>query len=65
MMLVLSRKAQQKIFIGNPPNQIEVMVCSIYGGKVRLGIVAPKDVPIHRQEVFDKVAVANREAPTA
>lgn len=48
-MLVLSRKEDEKIIIGD---SITLMVVSIQGDKVRLGIDAPKDVSIHREEVY-------------
>lgn len=48
-MLVLSRKAEQEIVIGN----CRVRVLSIQGGRVRLGLEAPTDVPVHRTEVLD------------
>ncbi|MCA9079024.1 MAG: carbon storage regulator CsrA [Planctomycetaceae bacterium] len=48
-MLVLSRKQDEKIIIGD---SITLMVVSIQGDKVRLGIDAPKDVSIHREEVY-------------
>ncbi len=48
-MLVLSRKQDEKIIIGD---SISLMVVSIQGDKVRLGIEAPKEVTIHREEVY-------------
>jgi carbon storage regulator len=51
-MLVLSRKKNESIVINN---DITVTVVEIRGDKVRLGIVAPKDVPVHRQEVYDAI----------
>lgn len=51
-MLVLSRKLNEKIVIGD---NIVIDVVEIQGNKVRLGIVAPKEVPVHRQEVFDAI----------
>jgi len=51
-MLVLSRKKNESIVIDN---NITVTVVEIRGDKVRLGIVAPKEVPVHRQEVFDAI----------
>lgn len=47
-MLVLSRKRDEKVVIGG---SVEVTVVEIRGDKVRLGIEAPKDVPVHREEV--------------
>ncbi len=51
-MLVLSRKKNESIVINN---DITVTVVEIRGDKVRLGIVAPRDVPVHRQEVYDAI----------
>lgn len=51
-MLVLTRKKDEKIVIGD---NITLMVIDIRGDKVRLGIDAPRDVPVHRQEVYDAI----------
>lgn len=51
-MLVLSRKKDEKIMIGD---SITLMVIEIRGDKVRLGIEAPKDVAVHREEVYDAI----------
>jgi carbon storage regulator len=51
-MLVLSRKKDEKIIIGD---NITVMVIEIRGDKVRLGIEAPKEITVHRQEVYDAI----------
>jgi carbon storage regulator len=51
-MLVLSRKKNESIVINN---DILITVVEIRGDKVRLGIVAPKDVPVHRQEVYEAI----------
>jgi carbon storage regulator len=51
-MLVLSRKKNESIVINN---DVVVTVVVIRGDKVPLGIVAPKEVPVHRQEVFDAI----------
>ena len=52
-MLVLSRKKDESIVINN---EITIVVVEIRGDKVRLGIEAPKDVPVHRREVFEAIA---------
>jgi len=49
-MLILSRKLNEQIVIGD---QIVITVVAIRGGNVRLGIDAPKDVPVHRQEIYE------------
>ena len=51
-MLVLSRKKNESIVINN---DITVVVVEIRGDKVRLGIEAPKEVPVHRREVYDAI----------
>jgi carbon storage regulator len=58
-MLVLSRKKNESIVINN---DIIITVVEIRGDKVRLGIEAPKDVPVHRQEVYE--AIHGVKAPT-
>ena len=58
-MLVLSRKKNETIIINN---DIVITVVEIRGDKVRLGIEAPKDVPVHRQEVYE--AIHGVKAPT-
>jgi carbon storage regulator len=59
LMLVLTRKANQSIMIGDT---IEVSVLSVLGEKVRLGIQAPRDVPVFRKEVFLEIQAQNLEA---
>jgi carbon storage regulator len=51
-MLVLSRKKNEAIVINS---DIVITVVEIRGDKVRLGIVAPKDVPVHREEVYEAI----------
>ncbi len=58
-MLVLSRKPHETIRIGN---DIVITVISIEGGVVKLGIVAPQPVPVHRGEVYDRILEENRLA---
>lgn len=61
-MLVLTRKLQQSIMIGE---EIEIVVLEIRGEQVRLGIKAPKNVSVHRKEVFDQIRDENVEATQA
>ena len=51
-MLVLSRKQRQRIMIGDG---VIVEVVEIRADKVRLGIVAPKEIPVHREEIYDAI----------
>ena len=59
-MLVLSRKKNESIVINN---DITIVVVEIRGDKVRLGVEAPKEVPVHRREVYD--AIHRQDSPDA
>lgn len=58
-MLVLSRHRDESIIIAD---NIVVTVVDVRGDKVRLGIEAPSEVPVHRQEVFDAIQRENQQA---
>lgn len=58
-MLVLSRQRDESIMIGD---NVQITVVDIRGDKVRLGIVAPNEIPVHRKEVFDAIQRENRKA---
>ncbi len=58
-MLVLTRKVHQSIMIGD---SIEVVVLEVRGEQVRIGIRAPKTVPVHRKEIFEQIQSENEEA---
>jgi carbon storage regulator len=58
-MLVLSRHRDESIIIAD---NIVVTVVDVRGDKVRLGIEAPSEIPIHRQEVFDAIQRENQKA---
>ena len=57
-MLVLSRKKNESIVINN---DITIVVVEIRGDKVRLGVEAPKEVPVHRREVYDAIKKSEAE----
>ena len=57
-MLVLTRKKNERIRIAG---NIEVTVLEIRGGKVRLGIECPSEIPVHREEVLDRIQKEERE----
>jgi len=59
-MLVLSRKKNESIVIND---QIIIVVVEIRGDKVRLGIEAPKDVPVHRREVYEAIKNQQKALP--
>ncbi len=60
-MLVLSRKKGQSIMIGH---DIEISVIDVQGEQIRLGINAPRDVTIHRKEIFEEIIQENKQAAT-
>lgn len=60
-MLVLSRNRDETIMIGD---DIQVTIVDIRGDKVRLGINAPQQVPVHRKEVYEAIKRENQAAST-
>jgi len=61
-MLVLSRHRDESIMIGN---DVVVTIVDIRGDKVRLGIQAPQEIPVHREEVYDAIQRENQASPAA
>ncbi len=58
-MLVLTRKLGEVIKIGD---KIKIVVVAIDGSSVKLGVEAPNEIPVHREEVYAKIALENKEA---
>ncbi|MCK8816028.1 carbon storage regulator CsrA [Natroniella sulfidigena] len=58
-MLILTRKKEESIILDD---KIEVKVLAVEGGRVKLGIEAPADIEIHRQEVYEEIKAENQEA---
>ncbi len=58
-MLILGRQVDESIMIGD---SIEIVVLEVKGGRVRLGVSAPGDIPVHRKEVYDAIEEENRKA---
>ena len=58
-MLALSRKVGESIIINN---DIEIVVLDVKGEQVKIGINAPKSVPIFRKEIYEQIQEANKEA---
>ncbi len=58
-MLALSRKVNESIIIGN---DVEITVLEVKGDQVKIGISAPKSVPIYRKEIYLQIREANKEA---
>ena len=57
-MLVLSRQKDESIMIGD---NVEITIVDVRGDKVRLGIIAPREVPVHRREVYEAIQRENSE----
>lgn len=60
-MLVLSRKIDQSLRIGD---RVRVTVVAVSGQGVRIAVEAPNEIPIYREELYERIAEANREAIT-
>ncbi|MBC8366176.1 carbon storage regulator CsrA [bacterium] len=58
-MLVLSRKRDQRIMIGN---NVRLTVVDVRGDTVQLGIEAPKEIPVYREEIYKSIQEANQNA---
>lgn len=58
-MLALSRKKNEAIIINN---NIEITILEVRGDQVKIGITAPKEVPVYRKEVYEQIQNANKEA---
>ena len=58
-MLVLSRKPGERLLIGEA---VEITILAIRGDQVSLGVSAPRDVPIHREELLERIRRENRRA---
>lgn len=58
MMLILSRKEKEQITVGD---NIVITVVKIQGDKIRLGIEAPREIPVHRLEVYREIQKEKRE----
>ena len=58
-MLALTRRKGESVVIGD---NVEVVVLSVMGEQVRLGIIAPKHIPVHRKEIFEQIQAENRQA---
>lgn len=57
-MLVLSRQKDESIMIGD---DVEITIVDVRGDKVRLGITAPTNIPVHRREVYDAIQREKKE----
>ncbi|MBU1487334.1 carbon storage regulator CsrA [bacterium] len=58
-MLVLARKRDQSIVIGD---DVEVIIVDVHGDQVKLGITAPRHIPVHRKEIYEEIQRENIRA---
>jgi carbon storage regulator len=58
-VLVLSRRIGESVVVGT---DVVITILEVRGDIVRVGVQAPRDVPVHRQEVFEAIEAANRDA---
>lgn len=61
-MLILTRKTNQSIMIGD---EIEVIIVEVRGDQVKLGIKAPRNIPVHRSEVYKEIQEQNKQASSS
>lgn len=61
-MLALSRKKNEAIIINN---NIEITILEVKGDQVKIGVTAPREVPVYRKEVYAQIQEANKEAASA
>lgn len=55
-MLILTRRPSERLIIDLETKKVEVIVLGVRGNQVRLGIIAPRDIPVHREEVQQRIA---------
>lgn len=57
-MLILTRKAGESLLIGD---DVEITVLSVRGGQVKIGVKAPKNVSVHREEIYQRIKSLSQE----
>jgi carbon storage regulator len=60
-MLILTRSIGESINIGD---DIQITILGMKGNQVRIGVNAPKEIPVHRQEIYDRIQEEKRAVPT-
>ncbi|VTU06650.1 carbon storage regulator [Actinobacillus indolicus] len=60
-MLILTRKIGESLLIGD---DVEITVLSIRGSQVKLGVKAPKEISVHREEIYQRIKALAEETPT-
>jgi carbon storage regulator len=61
-MLILTRRVGETVVIGN---NVTVTVLGVKGNQVRLGVNAPKDISVHREEIFERINLERKNAAAA
>lgn len=59
-MLVLTRVVDTSIIIGDGENKVEVVILGINGSQVKVGILAPTNIPVHRREIYERIQRSNQ-----
>ncbi|WP_303820130.1 carbon storage regulator CsrA [Actinobacillus minor] len=59
-MLILTRKTGESLFVGD---DVEITVLSVRGNQVKLGVNAPKEISVHRQEIYQRIKKAEENPP--
>lgn len=54
-MLILTRKCNESLIIGEGDDQVVITVIAVQGQQVRLGTKAPRHVPVHREEIYERI----------
>lgn len=60
-MLLLTRRIGESIIIGDGEDKIVVTIVSVSGNQVRAGIAAPTYIPVHREEVYERIQIEQKE----
>ena len=61
IMLILTRRVGEALMVGD---DTKIVVLGVKGSQIRLGINAPKDVKVHREEIYEKISVESSETAT-
>ncbi len=61
-MLVLSRQRDESIIIGEGDDKVEITIVDVRGDKVRLGITAPREISVHRKEIYEAIQREKEQA---
>jgi carbon storage regulator len=54
-VLILTRRTDETFYIGDGDRRVKVTVLGVKGNQVRVGIDAPRDIPVHREEIYERI----------